>query len=230
MTGCDPLNETTQDVLDLSLDLAEGENRKIDIVNLFRTTPLKVTGTITLGRKASLEIVEVDLGRFSMDLQIRTSLAEKAGFLYKLAALNENAEAKSYRADVIHIGRESKSLTSMFGVCSGTSHMEFLGVSDIKRGAAKANTRQEGKAVTLSGKARCIVSPALLIGEEDVFASHGASMGSVPDTDIFYLMSRGLDRNTAERLVMVGYLKPIVLMLDDKTVKEKALALLEKEI
>ena len=118
----------------------------------------------------------------------------------------------------------------MFGVCEGSSKMQFLGASDIRKGAAKTNTRQEAKIVNLSGKARCVASPALLISEEDVFASHGASMGSVPDNDIFYLMSRGIDRSTANKLIMVGYLKPIALKIRDEKIKEEALDLLGKEI
>lgn len=55
-------------------------------------------------------------------------------------------------------------------------------------------------------------------------------MGSVPDNDIFYLMSRGIDRSTANKLIMVGYLKPIALKIKDEKIKEEALDLLGKEI
>lgn len=55
-------------------------------------------------------------------------------------------------------------------------------------------------------------------------------MGSVPDNDIFYLMSRGIDRPTANKLIMVGYLKPIALKIRDEKIKKEALDLLGKEI
>lgn len=223
--------ESKAAVIDLSGELKEGESKIIDITNLTRKKPLKITGEITLNEKASLTIVEVDFSMCDIDFNLKVQcLGYKSQFMYHLSSLTRDKETKIYRADVIHKGKDSYSRTHMFGVCEGVSRMEFLGASDIKKGASKTDTRQEGKIVNLSGKAKCVASPSLLISEEDVFASHGASMGSVPDNDIFYLMSRGIDKATANKLIMLGYLKPITLMLKDKKAKEKALGLLDKEI
>lgn len=216
--------------LDLSRTLAAGESLSLQLVNLDRTAPLRIAGQITLEPGAHLRLLEVDLGRFSAEVNLTVTCLEEASFDADIAALNEGSESKVYAFNVIHIGRRSASLTSMRGVCSDTSRMEFLGSSDIRRGAAKTHTRQEGKIVNLSGRAKCIASPSLLISEEDVYASHGASMGSVPDADMFYLMSRGLTRQAAERLITVGYLKPACELIADEEVKERALALLESEL
>lgn len=216
--------------LDLTEELKESEEKTIEIVNLDESQPLKVKGDIKLYPGAILNLIVVDLGRFDCELNTRVFLADRTKYTAKIAALTEGKESKKYTADTIHIGRDSESLTSMFGVCSGESHLEFLGTSDIKKGASKTHTRQEGKIVNLSGKAKCEVSPALLIDEEDVYASHAASMGSVSDQDIFYLMSRGLDKKTAERLITLGYLKPIVQEISDVGMRQKALAMLEQEL
>lgn len=223
--------ETDKDAIDLSMTLAEGQSQKIEIVNLARTKPLSVTGTIVLKKGAKLELAEADLGRFDVNFKVTVVCeGDDSSFVAHVGALNEDKEKKIYAADVIHLGKRSYSRTSMYGVCDKESAMSFLGSSDIKKGAAKTNTRQEGKIINLSGKAKCVVSPALLIAEEDVFASHGATMGSIPDQDIYYLMSRGLDKKTAERLVVMGYLKPIVLLIEDASLKEKAIALLERSL
>lgn len=223
--------ESTDDVLDLSMSLVEGEKKVLDIVNLHREKPLKIIGSITLEKEASLTIIQVDFSKCDIDFLLNVECkGYKSEFFYYLSSLNSANEKKTYKANVIHTGKESYSRTSMFGVCEDASHMEFLGASDIKNGAAKTNTRQEAKIVNLSGKAKCIASPALLISEEDVFASHGASMGSVPDNDIFYLMSRGIDRITANKLITIGYLKPIALMIQDEGMRNDALSLLEKEL
>ncbi len=231
MTGLRDYYEPDCDVIDLSSTLKEGEEKIIDIVNLKRTKPLKIIGKIILEDRAKLTIVEVDFAKFDVDFLLDVEcIGYKSEFWYHLSSLNRDDEKKIYKANVVHKGKESFSRASMFGVCEGSSQMQFLGSSDIRKGAAKTNTRQEAKIVNLSGKARCVASPALLISEEDVFASHGASMGSVPDNDIFYLMSRGIDRPTANKLIMVGYLKPIALKIKDEKIKEEALDLLGKEI
>lgn len=220
-----------RDVVDLSKEYAPYEVVTLEIAQLDRKTPLKIVGNLVLNEGAEVNLIEADLGRFDlqMDLHVRLN-GFRSSFTARIAALTEGSETKIYKADTVHIGKESKSLVSMFGVCNGTSRLEFRGTSDIKNGAEKTHTRQEGKIVDLSGQAKCEVSPSLLIDEEDVYASHAASMGSVSQDDIFYLMSRGLDRKTAERLVTIGLLKPIVFQLSDEGEKEKALALLESEI
>lgn len=220
-----------EEVIDLSGTLSEGEERVVDIVNLEREKPLKVVGKILLSPKAKLTIVEVDFAPCDVDFLLDVECSGYGSqFHYHLSSLNRADETKVYRANVLHEGKESVSRTSMFGVCEGASHMEFLGASDIRRGASKTDTRQEGKIVNLSGKAKCIASPSLYISEEDVFASHGASMGSIPEADIFYLMSRGIDRPTANKLVTIGYLKPGALMIRDEAFKRRAIDLLGREI
>lgn len=222
--------ETKEQNIDLSCTLNENEQKVINISNILRNDSLNIIGKIILKRNSFLNFVEVDLCRSNINVNLTIELYEGAEFKANVASYAKNIEEKRYVIDTIHIGKNSTSHTSMFGVCANESKMDFLGKSDIKNGASKTNTRQEGKIINLSGKAKCVVSPSLLIAEEDVFASHGATMGSVPDDDIFYLMSRGIDRHTAERLVTIGYLKPIILMLSDEKEKEQALRILDSEL
>lgn len=212
----------------LSRTIPAGESFKLQLINIDRNTDLVVTGKIEVEKGASLKFLQIDLGRFNCRTDIVIRAQEGSEITVHLDGMSEEMEEKLYRIDVVHPEPLSSSLISMRGVCTDNSHMEFLSCSDIKKGAVKTHTRQDGKIVNLSGKARCSVSPSLLIAEEDVFASHGASMGSVPDDDIFYLMSRGLSRRTAERLITLGYLKPACEMIQDSKTREKALSLLEK--
>ncbi len=58
----------------------------------------------------------------------------------------------------------------------------------------------------LSDKARSDANQSSLIDENEVTAGHAASIGQVDPEDMHYLMSRGLDQDTAERLVIRGFL------------------------
>ncbi len=223
-------DESQVEVLDLTRTLKENEKLKLQIIDNQRVAPLKIVGKIVLSRGATLDMLQVDLGRLDVDCRLQVEVLDDAEFNSTVCAMCQGNEHKRYAIDVVHIGHRSKSLTSMRGVCSDTSKMEFLGSSDIKRGAYKTHTRQEGKIINLSGRAKCTVSPALLIAEEDVYASHGATMGSVPTADMFYIMSRGLSKKTAERLITVGYLKPGCQMIADEKARDLAISMLENEI
>jgi len=56
--------------------------------------------------------------------------------------------------------------------------------------------------------------PILLIDEYDCFANHGAAIGKVNDEDLFYLMSRGLNKTDAFLLILAGIINPFIDSLE----------------
>ena len=73
----------------------------------------------------------------------------------------------------------------------------------------------------LSDKARSYANQILLIDENDVTAGHAASIGQVDPEDMYYLMSRGLDKATAERLVVRGFLGSVIVEIPVKEVRDE---------
>ena len=73
----------------------------------------------------------------------------------------------------------------------------------------------------LSDQARSDANPILLIDENDVTAGHAASIGQVDPEDMYYLMSRGRDKATAERLVVRGFLGSGIVEIPVKEVRDE---------
>ena len=69
-----------------------------------------------------------------------------------------------------------------------------------------------------------------LIDENDVTAGHAASIGQVDPEDMYYLMSRGLDKATAERLVVRGFLGSVIVEIPVKEVRDEMIATIEEKI
>ncbi|WP_256205484.1 SufB/SufD family protein [Calditerricola satsumensis] len=76
------------------------------------------------------------------------------------------------------------------------------GITKIEKGATKANGEQAESVLMLSDKARGDANPILLIDEDDVKAGHAASVGKLDELQLYYLMSRGISREEAERLLI----------------------------
>ena len=76
----------------------------------------------------------------------------------------------------------------------------FNGIGHIEKGATSSNAVQESRILMLSEKARGDANPILLIDEDDVTAGHAASVGRVDPLQLYYLMSRGISQEEAERL------------------------------
>jgi Fe-S cluster assembly protein SufD len=82
----------------------------------------------------------------------------------------------------------------------------------------------------LSNEARADSLPNLEIEADDVKCSHGATVGELDAEAKFYLMSRGLDRITAERLVVLGFLGEVLSKLPLGGVVEKVTRVIEEKL
>lgn len=82
----------------------------------------------------------------------------------------------------------------------------------------------------LSPKARGDANPILLIDEDDVTAGHAASVGQVNPEQVYYLMSRGISKQDAERLIIYGFLAPVVSEIPVEAVRGQLQRLLERKL
>ena len=106
----------------------------------------------------------------------------------------------------------------------------FNGIGYIKHGGTKSIANQESRVLMLSENARGDANPILLIDEDDVEAGHAASVGRVDPEQLYYLMSRGISRAEAERLVIHGFLDPVVRELPIDDVKRQLREVIERKV
>lgn len=104
------------------------------------------------------------------------------------------------------------------------------GITKIEKGATRADGQQTEKVLMLSPKARGDANPILLIDEDDVTAGHAASVGQVNAEQIHYLMSRGINRTDAERLIIYGFLAPVVADIPLEALRTQLQSLIEKKL
>ena len=96
--------------------------------------------------------------------------------------------------------------------------LEIIG--SISKGNSGSETHQMSRIMNLGDNVHGMVYPMLLIDENDVAASHAASVGQPDEEQVYYLQSRGLTRLDALKLIITGYLMPIVDAIDDEVIKE----------
>lgn len=106
----------------------------------------------------------------------------------------------------------------------------FNAIGKIERGGTKANSEQESRILMLSENSRGDANPILLIDEDDVTAGHAASVGRVDPLQMYYLTSRGLTEEEAKRLLIHGFLDPVVSQLPVDAVKQQLKQVIERKI
>lgn len=106
------------------------------------------------------------------------------------------------------------------GILDGRSRAVFGGTVYVQPGAIKTDSHQEDKNLVLSPDAEVDSKPSLFIWADDVKCGHGATAGNIDQDTVFYMRSRGIDLETASRLLIYGFASEIIDTVEDDFLRE----------
>ncbi|MBN1516037.1 Fe-S cluster assembly protein SufD [Candidatus Sumerlaeota bacterium] len=107
------------------------------------------------------------------------------------------------------------------GVLDDRATGVFNGKIDVRRGAQKTDAVQSNHALLLTDEARVNARPQLEIYADDVKCTHGATAGE-PDTDaLYYLQTRGIDKETAKAMIIAAFASEIIEEIAVDAVRER---------
>ena len=148
----------------------------------------------------------------------------------KIVTLGVKEQKTYFNSEVVNQGLSSKGDILQHGVLLDKSHIVFNGVGFIVKGATGSNAYQSSRMLTLSSEAKADANPMLLIDENDVMAGHGASLGRIDEEQLYYLQSRGLTRKESSRLLVHGFLSPVISELKVDKIKALVPILIDEKI
>ena len=117
-------------------------------------------------------------------------------------------------------GEKTKVDIDVQGALIGNAKKNFKGTIDFKRGAKKAVGNESENCTLLSDNARSIALPMLLCSEEDVEGNHSSSAGKVGDKELFYVMTRGISKSDAMKLMVRANFNSIIEAIKNQKIKE----------
>jgi len=132
--------------------------------------------------------------------------------------------------EIVHAAPYSTGTMHNIAIANANGRVILNGVEKILKGMKKADAYQSLKGIIASDNAIIEVNPILLIDEYDVKAGHGATIGKLDENSVYYLMSRGLARKVAERLMINGFLNPIIQEITDEPLKERFVSLVNQRL
>jgi Fe-S cluster assembly protein SufD len=106
------------------------------------------------------------------------------------------------------------------GALTGESRASYEGLIHIIPGASEVDTYLQTHSMLLSPKAKGDAIPSLIVEVDNVKASHGGTVGELDPEQIFYMMTRGISRAEAVRVLVEGYFEEVVQRLDDPGLEE----------
>lgn len=134
--------------------------------------------------------------------------------------LCDGTDRLDFDVRVRHLSPGCTSRQMFKGVCRGSSRMNFNGLIYVAPDSQKTKAYQECHTLLLSPDAFAQASPQLEIYADDVECSHGATVGSLSEEELFYMRSRGIPEAEARRLQIISFLSPVLSRLGEDRQRE----------
>ena len=146
------------------------------------------------------------------------------------AILARDGQHHEIKTHMLHQKENTKSYQKIKSVLDKKSKGIFQGKIYVDSKAQKTNGYQLSKAILLDKESEFDSKPELEIYADDVKCSHGSTSGNLDENSIFYLMSRGLSRQEAKKLLIEGFLVDAIETITNKEIKEYFLEKLNNKI
>ena len=164
-----------------------------------------------IGRDAHLLTAMVALGGDYARLAVDSTMVGKGGSGDMLAIyFGEGTQLLDFRTTQDHVAPATTSNLLFKGAVQDTSRAVYTGLIHIGKQAAGVNAFQTNRNVKLSAGAWAESVPNLEIENNDVRCSHASAVGPVDEDQRFYLESRGVPPQAAERLVVLGFFEEVL--------------------
>ncbi|XMB86933.1 SufD family Fe-S cluster assembly protein [Mycoplasmatota bacterium WC44] len=139
----------------------------------------------------------------------------------KTVAIAEQGQKQNINTATEHLAKMTSSDITNQGVAVDKAKLVFNNFGKIHNGNSESKAFQSTRGIILNKDASISANPFLLIDEYDVEAGHGATIGKFDDDSLFYLMSRGLSKADAEKLIVNGFIVPILESIENEFLKDQ---------
>ena len=196
------------------IEIFLNDNSNLEII-LSVTSPkeINIANSIyaQLEKDSNLSIHSISTGaslsRSRMDIDL---IGNGSEFSLDGIYFGEETQIHDNRVFVNHLGKNTSSNMITKGVLGDQSSSIFTGTIHIAEGAEKTESHQENRNILLSEEATAQSVPNLEILCDDVICSHGSSVGPIEENIYHYVMSRGIKKVDADKLLIKGFFNEVI--------------------
>jgi Fe-S cluster assembly protein SufD len=172
------------------------------------------TLSANVAQGASYRLHGIHIGGQSARSTLGVRLAgERAALSLGIAALGESHQIQDTYVVVEHAAAHGRTEQTFRGIAAGRARVACNSKIVVAQQAKGTDSRQSLRGLLAGPEAEIDVRPQLEIYTDEVNCSHGATAGKLDENVLFYLLSRGLPRATAERLLKWAFLGDVVAQI-----------------
>jgi Fe-S cluster assembly protein SufD len=179
-----------------------------------QTLAFQINATV-VGRDAHARSLFAQLGSRHVRSESVSHLRAQGGRSDMLAlTVADDAQEVDARTFQIHEAPNTASDLLYKNSLDDTARTIFSGLIRVDPGAHQTDAYQKVRNLLLSDDAEANSAPGLEIEANDVRCTHGATSGQIEQEELFYLMSRGISKRAAQKLIVYGFLHEVIDRLD----------------
>jgi Fe-S cluster assembly protein SufD len=168
-----------------------------------------------VARDARYRLYGISIGAQSARSTLAVRLAgERADLTLAVVALGERQQVQDIFARVEHAAPRARTEQVFRGISAGRARVAFNGKIVVARDAHGTDSQQSLRGLLAGPEAEIDVRPQLEIYTDEVRCSHGATVGKLDESMLFYLLSRGLEPEVAQRLLKWAFLEDVVAKIE----------------
>ena len=185
-----------------------------------------------LGSGATANVIQAELGAsFSrVKLQQHFDGDGSSAPVNKAVFFGSGSQHFDLTTDAFHHAKGTRSDIVVKGALKGKATSVYRGLIKIDKTASGTDSFLQDRVLHLSKGVASNSIPSLKIDNNDVRASHGATISKLNEESLFYLSSRGLQRPTAERLVVEGFVNDVVCGIPKEKITETIDDIIEEKL
>jgi Fe-S cluster assembly protein SufD len=184
-----------------------------------------------VGRDGRLHWIGLGLGSGQGKLRMETDLSGRgADGRVSGAYVGHDRQHLDYDTTQEHAAPDTTSDLAFRGILRDRATAVWSGMIRVDPPAQRTDAFQESRNLLLTEGAHADAIPGLEIEANDVRCTHAATVGRIDEEQLFYLRSRGLERDEAERLLVGGFLGVVAARLDGSALHDPVERALEREI
>ena len=191
-----------------------GEKARLDYAKVQQdsatTTHLAATG-LRLAEGAAFDGFQISVGGRLARLETHVTLSgENADCTLSAIYLGRDSQHHDITTNMAHLKGHCNSNQVIRGVLDDSSRGVFQGKVHVAPDAQKTDGNQMSRALLLSRRAEADTKPELEIYADDVLCAHGATVGELDETQLFYLTSRGIPPALARAMLIEAFLEDAI--------------------
>ena len=195
-------DETKESRVQETIEVQEGADLKYYVAEISQHDVLRNTEVKLTGRHANFEL---------RTASIATAIIE-------------------WKQHVVHEATNTIAFVQNYGMVYQKAQFLLDVKSHIIKGMKRSETHQQNRIMNMNDNPRARVFPQLIIDENDVKASHAATVGQPDPNEIYYMQSRGLPYGDVIRILSMGYILPVLEIVKDEELYDALRSLFEEKV